>query len=92
MQTTSDGLSNFIKKPKRKRAKNKAFAVVGMRIASNTNNTEENNDQSELEDNIDKGMLLKPGEEIDSSENGEGSDSESVYNDPRTTPVLMVPK
>jgi hypothetical protein len=44
MQTTSDGLSNFIKKPKRKRAKNKAFAVVGMRIASNTNNIEENND------------------------------------------------
>lgn len=93
MQTTNDGLSNFIKKPKRKRAKNKAFAVVGMRIAANnTNNTEENNDQSELEDNIDKGMLLKPGEEVDSSENGEGSDSESLYNDPRTTPVLMVPK
>jgi hypothetical protein len=45
MQTTNDGLSNFIKKPKRKRAKNKAFAVVGMRIAANnTNNTEENND------------------------------------------------
>ena len=64
-----------------------------MRINSNnTNNTEEDNDQSELEDNIDKGMLLKPGEEVDSSDNEGESDSESVYNDPRTTPVLMVPK
>ncbi len=78
MQTTaSEGLSNFIKRPKRaKKSKNKTFAVVGMRITGNANNTEENHndDQSELEDNIDKGMLLKPGEEMDSSENDEGSD------------------
>ncbi len=96
MQTTaSEGLSNFIKRPKRhKRSKNKAFAVVGMRITGNTNNTEENNNdgQSELEDNIDKGMLLKPGEEMDSSENGDGSDSDALYDNPRPTPVLMVPK
>ncbi len=65
-----------------------------MRITGNANNTEENhnNDQSELEDNIDKGMLLKPGEEIDSSDNDDGSDYDAIYDDPRPTPVLMVPK
>jgi len=90
--TTNEGLSNFIKKSKKGKRKNKAFAILGMRIAPTTNSNEDNNDQSELEDNIDKGMLLKPGQEFDSSENGEGSDLDQLYNDPSTTPVHMAPK